>query len=113
MSDKAIQKPAEPIGRNDLCTCGSNKKYKKCCLDSDSRRKADVAKFLAAHPQLAAKAHLLADPHAMPLYPWMHPFYSGVGKYAPKKEEPKAEGETAPAATPEPLPETTEETPKA
>lgn len=19
------------IGRNDLCTCGSNKKYKKCC----------------------------------------------------------------------------------
>jgi len=21
------------IGRNDLCTCGSRKKYKKCCLD--------------------------------------------------------------------------------
>lgn len=23
------------IGRNDLCPCGSGKKYKKCCLDSD------------------------------------------------------------------------------
>ena len=22
-------------GRNDLCHCGSNKKYKKCCLDKD------------------------------------------------------------------------------
>lgn len=22
-------------GRNDLCPCGSNKKYKKCCLDKD------------------------------------------------------------------------------
>ena len=21
------------LGRNDLCHCGSNKKYKKCCLD--------------------------------------------------------------------------------
>jgi len=24
------------LGRNDLCHCGSNKKYKKCCLASDS-----------------------------------------------------------------------------
>lgn len=23
----------EKIGRNDLCPCGSGKKYKKCCLD--------------------------------------------------------------------------------
>lgn len=22
------------IGRNELCSCGSGKKYKKCCLDS-------------------------------------------------------------------------------
>lgn len=25
------------IGRNDLCPCGSGKKYKKCCLGRDSR----------------------------------------------------------------------------
>ncbi|MDB5353130.1 MAG: motif domain protein [Planctomycetota bacterium] len=25
---------ASPIGRNDLCPCGSGKKYKKCCLGS-------------------------------------------------------------------------------
>ncbi|MGZ8551111.1 MAG: SEC-C metal-binding domain-containing protein [Chitinophagaceae bacterium] len=24
-------KVAEKIGRNDLCPCGSGKKYKKCC----------------------------------------------------------------------------------
>jgi peptide deformylase len=25
------------IGRNSLCLCGSGKKYKKCCLNADSR----------------------------------------------------------------------------
>ena len=25
------------LGRNDPCRCGSGKKYKKCCLDSDSQ----------------------------------------------------------------------------
>ena len=24
--------PSRPIGRNDLCPCGSGKKYKKCCM---------------------------------------------------------------------------------
>lgn len=24
------------IGRNDLCPCGSGKKYKKCCMRKDS-----------------------------------------------------------------------------
>ena len=26
-----VKKPSENIGRNDLCPCGSGKKYKKCC----------------------------------------------------------------------------------
>ena len=25
------------IGRNDLCPCGSEKKYKKCCLEKDEK----------------------------------------------------------------------------
>ena len=25
---------SDKIGRNDLCICGSGKKYKKCCLDN-------------------------------------------------------------------------------
>ncbi|MEI8296053.1 MAG: SEC-C metal-binding domain-containing protein [Alphaproteobacteria bacterium] len=24
------------LGRNDLCACGSGKKYKKCCLNMDT-----------------------------------------------------------------------------
>jgi tetratricopeptide (TPR) repeat protein len=33
------------IGRNDLCPCGSGKKYKKCCLakDEENERQALVA----------------------------------------------------------------------
>lgn len=26
-------KPKNTVGRNDLCPCESNKKYKNCCLD--------------------------------------------------------------------------------
>jgi len=28
------------VGRNDLCPCGSGKKYKKCCLAKDEKREA-------------------------------------------------------------------------
>ena len=24
------------VGRNDLCPCGSGKKYKNCCIDKDA-----------------------------------------------------------------------------
>jgi uncharacterized protein YecA (UPF0149 family) len=27
----ARQAPAAKVGRNDLCPCGSGKKFKKCC----------------------------------------------------------------------------------
>ena len=27
-----IKQKKEKIGRNDLCFCGSGKKYKKCCI---------------------------------------------------------------------------------
>ena len=32
-SDKSKKKPAKSkkVGRNDLCPCGSGKKYKQCC----------------------------------------------------------------------------------
>lgn len=30
------------VGRNDLCHCGSGKKYKKCCLDDDRRPTLDA-----------------------------------------------------------------------
>ena len=31
-------------GRNDKCHCGSNKKYKKCCLHKDIRKKLELEK---------------------------------------------------------------------
>jgi hypothetical protein len=41
------------IGRNDDCSCGSGKKYKKCHLREDEET---VSKALAAHNSAAAKA---------------------------------------------------------
>ena len=47
------------IGRNDLCPCGSGKKYKKCCLASDeaatrAARPAQPATVAARRPALAS-----------------------------------------------------------
>ena len=46
------------IGRNDLCPCGSGKKYKKCCMASDetaarAARPAQTATAPAHRPSLA------------------------------------------------------------
>jgi preprotein translocase subunit SecA len=30
-SDEPVQRKSDKVGRNELCTCGSGKKYKKCC----------------------------------------------------------------------------------
>ncbi len=30
------------IGRNDLCPCGSGKKYKRCCMDNVSKQQSDM-----------------------------------------------------------------------
>src|SRR5205807_5417770 len=33
--------PAEKVGRNDLCSCGSGKKFKRCCLLSQQAPPAE------------------------------------------------------------------------
>jgi SEC-C motif len=33
--------PFRDVGRNDPCPCGSGKKYKKCCLDSQALHASD------------------------------------------------------------------------
>lgn len=39
LPDRAYDsKSKEKIGRNDLCYCGSGKKYKKCCLKKDDEK---------------------------------------------------------------------------
>lgn len=35
------RRTAQKIGRNELCPCGSGKKYKRCCLKKDQLRLAD------------------------------------------------------------------------
>ncbi len=44
------------IGRNDLCPCGSGKKYKRCCMDKPSQQFAqiqdEIEQTLAMNPNL-------------------------------------------------------------
>lgn len=42
------------IGRNDLCSCGSNKKYKKCCLNKDNTQKIVNRKVEEAQAKYAS-----------------------------------------------------------
>ncbi|MFI0435311.1 MAG: SEC-C metal-binding domain-containing protein [Parachlamydiaceae bacterium] len=39
----------EKVGRNDLCSCGSGKKYKNCCFHKDHQKKTPLGgrKFTA------------------------------------------------------------------
>jgi hypothetical protein len=37
MDDKQRQL-SDPVGRNDLCPCGSGKKYKRCCMPKDEEQ---------------------------------------------------------------------------
>jgi tetratricopeptide (TPR) repeat protein len=48
------------IGRNDLCPCGSGKKYKRCCMARDEA--VEHEKFAVAAAQAAADA-AQHDPH--------------------------------------------------
>jgi hypothetical protein len=35
--------PKSPIGRNDVCWCGSGKKYKKCHLKNDELKRVEAS----------------------------------------------------------------------
>jgi hypothetical protein len=54
------------IGRNDLCPCGSGKKYKKCCLSKDeaaARQRSRAAQVTPSLPQ--AEAPIQTAPSAV------------------------------------------------
>lgn len=42
---KATQVKGEKVGRNDLCPCGSGKKYKNCGLENTAEHQANMAKL--------------------------------------------------------------------
>jgi hypothetical protein len=46
----------EKVGRNDLCPCGSGKKYKKCC--EMTKTKSLQARISPAAPQASKAASL-------------------------------------------------------
>ncbi|CAH9053652.1 hypothetical protein PSECIP111951_00865 [Pseudoalteromonas holothuriae] len=71
------------LGRNDLCHCGSGKKFKRCCMSSVSKQHAqvfdDAEAMLAMNPNLsldelnAALQHKVQERNNQP-----HPDFCGV-----------------------------------
>jgi len=55
------------VGRNDLCPCGSGKKYKKCCIDKESSVMESLLRLVTAEEAAAheaAYAEQAAEPQA-------------------------------------------------
>ena len=42
------------IGRNDLCPCGSGKKYKKCCEAAEQKRRSNMLLLVVGGAVLGA-----------------------------------------------------------
>lgn len=57
--DYLIDKP--PQKRNDLCACGSSKKYKVCCLMREEQEKADVEKWKRFDTWVIRKGMMLME----------------------------------------------------
>ncbi|WP_379136636.1 SEC-C metal-binding domain-containing protein [Paenibacillus sp. sgz500958] len=47
------------VGRNELCPCGSGKKYKKCCIDKESAVMESLLRLVTAEDAAAQEAVLL------------------------------------------------------
>lgn len=56
--------PTSRPGRNDVCHCGSGKKYKKCCLAKDEASDRAARDKAAAKAEKAAAAAAKADKDA-------------------------------------------------
>lgn len=48
------------VGRNDPCTCGSGKKYKKCCEDKVKGKKFEAKPMQVGQSSLADKMSSLS-----------------------------------------------------
>jgi len=61
-----LNSSSKTLGRNDLCHCGSERKYKQCCLDKDEAAERELLsqksqEALPASPE--AESELLPRAH--------------------------------------------------
>ncbi len=63
VSGFTVRREGAKVGRNDLCPCGSGKKYKRCCLGREGSQPALSAEMLAAMegPELVTLEGVPAD----------------------------------------------------
>lgn len=59
---ETIRRPIPKLGRNEPCHCGSGKKYKRCCLESDQAILADASSYAGiTKSQLAENPGIVDD----------------------------------------------------
>jgi uncharacterized protein YecA (UPF0149 family) len=56
MTDQEFEKRLRELGRNDPCSCGSGKKYKKCHLVADEEARSKALAQAAATAKASAEA---------------------------------------------------------
>ncbi len=58
-----VRRPIAKLGRNDPCHCGSGKKYKRCCFESDRDVLADASQYAGVtRTQLHENPGIVDDP---------------------------------------------------
>lgn len=61
-----VRRPIPKLGRNDLCHCGSGKKYKKCCYAQDQDLLRDASAYAGAtRTDLKSQPGLVDDPQVI------------------------------------------------
>jgi hypothetical protein len=60
-----VRRPVPKIGRNDPCSCGSGKKYKKCCMEKDQQRFRDASSYEGLTRSQVIESPDLVDDAAM------------------------------------------------
>ncbi len=59
---ETVRRPVPKIGRNAPCHCGSNKKYKKCCMEKDQQLIRDASSYEGlTRSQINASPNLVDD----------------------------------------------------
>jgi hypothetical protein len=79
-----IEKP--PQKRNDLCACGSEKKYKTCCLMREEQEKAEIEKWKRFDTWVIRKGMVLLEESRELNIPSLVEFYWGKKRLADAKK---------------------------
>ncbi len=66
--DTAVNKKFDKVGRNDKCCCGSNKKFKQCCLSTLEQQKERYGTVLRTAYE---RGHTISSDAVQQIFDWL------------------------------------------